>query len=84
MTTDVATASSPGPSAGAAFRRLYARAANPEALIRDGGLIEAIGAEVRQSGPGAGQPLDRLIGAAADWSSAAAQRFRAVGDPTDR
>jgi|HubBroStandDraft_1064217.scaffolds.fasta_scaffold07220_2 hypothetical protein len=74
----------PGPGAGSAFRRLYARAVNPEALIPGGQLAEVLRAESRRAAPGAGQSLDSLVIEAAGWSSAAAGRFRAVSDLADR
>jgi hypothetical protein len=63
---------------------LYARAANPEALIPGGELTEVVRTELQRASPGTGQPLDSLIGEAADWSTAAAERFQAVADLTDR
>lgn len=85
-TAGVAVATAPhtsAASAGSAFRRLYARAANPEAFIPGGELTELVGTELRRAAPGAGRPLDSLIGEAVGWSSAAAERFQAVGDLTD-
>ncbi|MFD0971263.1 iron-containing redox enzyme family protein [Plantactinospora endophytica] len=73
----------PGASADATFRRLYARAADPEASIPGGELTEVIRTELRRASPGTGQPLDRLVGKAADWSTTSAERFRAVADLAD-
>jgi hypothetical protein len=86
-TADGVVATTPhrrGVSAGSAFRRLYARAANPEAFIPGGELTEVVRRELRRASPGTGQPLDSLIAEATGWSSAAAERSQAVGDLTDR
>lgn len=66
-----------------AFRRLYAHAADPEALIPGGELIVVIRREMLRASPGTGQPLDGLIREAAGWSSDAAERFQAVAALAD-
>src|SRR5690242_10789496 len=72
-----------GAGASSAFRRLYARAANPEAFIPGGELIEVVRTEMLRASPGTRQPLDNLIRETVGWSSTAAERFQAVGDLTD-
>ncbi|MFJ2778101.1 iron-containing redox enzyme family protein [Kitasatospora sp. NPDC087315] len=69
--------------AGSAFRQLYARAADPEARIPSGELIDVVRAELHQAATDIGRPLDSLVRTAAEWSSAEAERFRAVGSLAD-
>ncbi|MFE0174460.1 iron-containing redox enzyme family protein [Streptomyces sp. NPDC059002] len=73
-----------GADADSTFRRLYARAADPEVLVPGGELTDLVRGELRQSAIDTDRPLDDLIREAAAWSSAAADAFRAVGDLADR
>ncbi|MFD9848746.1 iron-containing redox enzyme family protein [Streptomyces sp. JL1001] len=85
-TTDGATAAPsyrPGAGADAVFRRLYAHATDPEAFVPGGESLGGLRAELRRAAPGTGAHLDGLTGEAARWSSAAAERFRALGDLAD-
>src|SRR4051812_35225606 len=75
--------SAPGGSGGSAFRRLYARAADPEVLVPDGELIDVIREELSGACSGGGHQLDALMREAADWSSASMRRFAAVGEHGD-
>ncbi|MFD8782864.1 iron-containing redox enzyme family protein [Kitasatospora sp. NPDC059599] len=86
-----------GSGAASVFRRLYVRAADPEVAVPGGELIGVLRAELLRASTGDGPPLDGLLRAstgdgppldgllrtAAAWSSAAAERFRAVGGGTD-
>ncbi|MFG2378338.1 iron-containing redox enzyme family protein [Streptomyces sp. NPDC048504] len=65
------------------YRRLYAHAADPEALVPGGTLVDLVRTELLQASVGTDQPLDNLIRMAAEWSSAAADAYRAVGRLTD-
>lgn len=78
------TPSMSGAGDGTAFRRLYARAADSEAIIPGGELIDVVRTEMLLACPDTRQPLDSLIREAADWSSAAAERFQAMGELADR
>jgi hypothetical protein len=64
-------------------RRLYARAADPEASIPGGELIDVVRREMSLASPGTGRPLDNLIREAAGWSADAAERFQAVAALAD-
>ncbi|MFI6505412.1 iron-containing redox enzyme family protein [Nonomuraea typhae] len=65
------------------FRMLYARTADPEAFIPGGELVDLVRAEVLRASSDSAQPLGDLIRAASDWSTAAAERFQALGKLTD-
>jgi len=73
------TPHTPDAGEGAAFRRLFARVADPETSVPGGELIDVIRGEVLPASPGTGQSLDTLIREAAGWSSGTAQRFQAMG-----
>jgi hypothetical protein len=70
--------------ADSAFRRVYARSADPEASIPGGDLVELVRSELRRTTAAPARPLDDLMRDAADWSSATAERFEAVGDSADQ
>ncbi|WP_329201369.1 iron-containing redox enzyme family protein [Streptomyces sp. NBC_01435] len=76
------TSDMPVAGVGSAFRRLYARAANPESIVPDAESTERVRTELRRVSP-AEDTLDGLIDEAARWSVDAAQRFQAVGGLTD-
>jgi Iron-containing redox enzyme len=69
----------PHPGEGVAFRRLFARVADPETSVPGGELIDVIRGELRPASPGTGRPLDSLIREAAGWSSETAHRFQEMG-----
>jgi hypothetical protein len=76
--------STSGAADATAFRRLYARVADAESVIPGGELVDVVRSELLLAGPDTRQPLDSLMGEAAAWSSAAAARFKAVGEECDR
>ncbi|WP_066367341.1 iron-containing redox enzyme family protein [Herbidospora mongoliensis] len=65
-----------------ATRRLYARAADPEAYVPAGVLLDEVRAELRRNVPDGPARLDDLLRRAADWASAEGERFRELGDRT--
>lgn len=71
------------PGASSAFRRLYARAADPEAFVPDGQLVELVHTELMQTVHSPGQALDSLVREVADWSSTATERFAGLDGATD-
>jgi hypothetical protein len=73
-----------GADDGSAFRKLYARVADAECVVPDGDWIEVVRGELRLAGSDPGQPVHDLTHQAAAWSSAAAERFEALADSTDR
>lgn len=81
--TDAPASSARGVGAGHACRALYARAADPEALVPGGALVDLVRAELLQDPADPGRPLDSLIAEAAAWSSTAAEEHQAVGRLTD-
>lgn len=64
-------------------RWLFARMANPEVFLSDGAPVEVLRAELRRASVPTDASLDSLTAEAADWSAAAAMRFRAIRVPTD-
>ncbi|WP_285587681.1 iron-containing redox enzyme family protein [Herbidospora sp. NBRC 101105] len=69
-------------TADVATRWLYACAADPEASVPAGELLEEVRAELRGNVPVAPASLDDLLRRAADWASAERVRFRELGDRT--
>jgi hypothetical protein len=78
------TATLPSRSGATAFRRLYARVTDAESVLPGGELIDLVRAELLLAGSDIRQPLAGLIGEAAGWSSAAAERFAALAEESDR
>ncbi|MBS2546797.1 iron-containing redox enzyme family protein [Catenulispora sp. NL8] len=76
-------ASTPGDGGGSAFRRIYARVADPEAFVPAGELVDVVRAEVSRSAFGGEQQLDTLVRQAADWSASSAEHFAALGKNAD-
>ncbi|MEV7808303.1 iron-containing redox enzyme family protein [Microbispora sp. NPDC088329] len=78
-----APATSAPPDDGSAARWLYAYAANPEARVPGGELVEEVRAELHRRVSGRPAPPAELVRQAGDWAAAEGGRFRDLGDRAD-